>query len=212
MGRYWLSVFSDGWATYLSRLKGGTRQVIGFLIQTAIVLGLLYFIPWFGDIQDEARLVAATVGAVLVSGFLLFLGDLLSAPMRLQQRSEARILLLETALRLDADVDAMKAETLEICERGRKLNASELTEESVVVWKNDALKALRKYYDINFVYSLEHETSIAFKNVSNLPERFAILLRDFENIAFNWASRPERNRDTLKIATEQLEKLYGKPR
>jgi len=59
--------------------SGVTRKVISFLIQTAVVLALIYFIPWLGEITGESRLMAAKVAAVLMSGFFSFVWEVMKA-------------------------------------------------------------------------------------------------------------------------------------
>lgn len=55
--------------------------MILFVLQAAIIFGLLYFAPVFGSLQDTARQSAAGVIAVIGSSILLFLYDLVRAPV-----------------------------------------------------------------------------------------------------------------------------------
>jgi hypothetical protein len=63
--------------------------MIGFTVQTAVLLGVLYLFPVFGPIVDEAGIVGATVISILASAALLFVVDLWRAPVlidRLQRK------------------------------------------------------------------------------------------------------------------------------
>lgn len=133
--------------------------MISYLTQSAILFLVLFFVPWLGDVQGEARLAFAGGVALLTSGILFLLWDILNAPMRLQQAAESQVSLLTRQLELDADVEAMKDEMLTFCREGRRiLGEGEITHEGIDSWKERALVPLRQNFDTNFVYSFEEES------------------------------------------------------
>lgn len=78
--RYWRGAFANAARRWWRRFHGGVAAMIGFFVQTAVLFLLLYFQPWFGVVQDEARLAAAAGVAVIVSGALFYVWDLIVAP------------------------------------------------------------------------------------------------------------------------------------
>ncbi len=113
---YWL-VLRQGWASYFSRIKSGTRQVILFSIQTTILFLLLYFQPWVGDFNDEARLAAAGGAAFLVSALLNLIWELIKAPAILHKQYVSEISRLSGALGLVEDLSRIAGQGAGILER-----------------------------------------------------------------------------------------------
>ena len=116
MGTYWKSVFGEAWRAYKARLREGRRHLIAFIIQTVLLLAILFYVPWFGQLQDEARLVAATVGAVLTSSFLVLVFEFLKAPSTLHSRLSVDLVKMRNHLRFDQDVEGVKRQGYEIYE------------------------------------------------------------------------------------------------
>src|SRR6185312_10902353 len=56
------------------------RHIVGFIVQTTILFVVLYYLPWFGDVREQSRLVAAGIASILGSVALSFVWDLLRAP------------------------------------------------------------------------------------------------------------------------------------
>lgn len=63
------------------RLKDGKKKLIGFIIQTTIIFAAIYYIPVLGNLSDQAGTVGVTIISVLASSLLLFLWDIVRAPV-----------------------------------------------------------------------------------------------------------------------------------
>jgi len=73
-------VFRTAWRLFQHRSRDWGIQVMSFVFRTTIVFGILFFVPWFGDVRAESRLVAAAAASVVLSVSLSFFWDLLRAP------------------------------------------------------------------------------------------------------------------------------------
>ena len=80
---YYKRVGGNAVARYRARLSQGSERLMGFLVQTAILFGILYFQPWVGDLGDEAKLAGAGVISILASALLSFIVDLFASPKEL---------------------------------------------------------------------------------------------------------------------------------
>jgi hypothetical protein len=98
MFEYRKAVVRKAVARFTKRLSESRDKMIGFILQTSIILGILFFVPWFGSLHDEARLVAAFVASVVISTCLYFVWDLICAPAEIW--GEQREKLHELTLRL----------------------------------------------------------------------------------------------------------------
>ncbi len=191
MAKYWKWVLRVGWRSYRERTQGGRRKVIGFLIQSAVLFGILYFIPWLGVLKDEARLAAAASAAIVISGVLLLLVDIIRAPKKMNDMAGARLCELHRALRLDENTEAIKLEMLALCEEGRALVARKATRLEADTWKPLALEALKKHYDINFIYEFEHET-YNLRLPKDDDQRLEWMVSRLEETTLSWGSKAER--------------------
>jgi hypothetical protein len=135
MASYGTSVLRVGWRTYENRIGGGRRQVIAFIMQAAVLFAFLYFAPWFGDFVAESRLVAASVLAILGSGFLTLIWDIARVPKNMNDMAKKRVSDLRKLLLLNADADKLKARMLDLCKEGRALVARSAPRSDVDEWK-----------------------------------------------------------------------------
>ena len=83
----WRKAVSD-FKTWVAQ---GRRYVIGFILQTAGLFGILYFQPWVGNLPDESKLVGASVAAVFLSALLRFLWSLATAPEAIWREQRTQI-------------------------------------------------------------------------------------------------------------------------
>jgi hypothetical protein len=197
MGSYWRTLLAEGWWAYCARIKGGLRSMIVFLVQTTFLLALLYMAPWLGVLQDEAKLITATLGAVLISGLLTFVWELIRAPVSLHNRIMVRLEDACEALELRADAEAIRSEMFDLCRSGRLLLTSGAIEsEKIDAWKCTVLPVLRENYESNFLYEFENETS-HFGVPKNDFDRLQRLVQNLEQTAMSWGSRAERAQERL---------------
>lgn len=91
-------VWRTAWDRFKVRLFAGARQVVGFILQTTILFAILFYQPWFGDVQQESRMAAAGIAAVLLSSLLSFLWDLFRAPAVIFANLSSRVEDLERKL------------------------------------------------------------------------------------------------------------------
>lgn len=192
MGGYWKTVLSEAWLAYVARIRKGLWEMILFTIQTAVLLGVLYFAPWLGDVQGEARMIAAGVGAVLMSALFHLAWELIRAPASLHNRVMVRLEDACKALDLRRDAEAVKNEMLNHCRQGRALlQAGNISRDAVETWKTQALSSLHANYDITHAYEFEHETG-HWRDPESERERLKHLVGKLESIALSWGSRAER--------------------
>lgn len=133
--------------------------MIQFIIQTAGLLAILYFMPWLGELKNEARLVGASVGAVFFSAFLMLIWELFKAPYTMQAAALQNLRQLETVLHLNEDKDRVVKLGSEIYDRWyQAMPAATLdadySEASQI--EKEALAFVEKYYDIRDVLYYQH--------------------------------------------------------
>tara|TARA_R110002110_G_scaffold413432_1_gene640811 strand:+ start:1065 stop:1640 length:576 start_codon:yes stop_codon:yes gene_type:complete len=59
-----------------------------FIIQTVLIFGAIYFLPWLGEPTDQGRTVILLVISVLGSTALMYLWDLIWAPVQMDQENQ----------------------------------------------------------------------------------------------------------------------------
>ncbi len=62
-----------------------------FIIQTVLIFGAIYFLPWLGEPTDQGRTVILLVISVLGSTALMYLWDLIWVPVQLDKESQNKI-------------------------------------------------------------------------------------------------------------------------
>jgi hypothetical protein len=209
MAGYWTWVLRVRWRSYRERTQGGRRKVIGFLIQSAALFGILYFMPWFGVLKDEARLAAAGSAAIVISGVLLLIVDILRAPKKMNDMAGARIRELHRALRLDQNAEAIKQEMLTLCQEGHVLVARKAARSEADAWKGRALDALKRHYDINFIYEFEHET-YTLRPPKDDDERLEWMVSRLEQTTLSWGSKAERAQTDFAWRDKALPWIEGR--
>lgn len=88
--------------------------MIWYFMQSAALLIILYFIPWFGILQDEARLVVAGGAAIILSGISLFLFEILRAPSEIWEKDQETIkkLIIKVSPCIEVEFDNISGMTL----------------------------------------------------------------------------------------------------
>lgn len=84
---YLFGLFKFATRSWLARSKRGVGQLIGYLMQTAIIAITLINVPAFRSINttEEMLIASATFIGLIGSGFLMFFWDLLTAPGKMHQ-------------------------------------------------------------------------------------------------------------------------------
>lgn len=96
---YHKAVFRKALDLFKERSREWGRYVMGFVLRTVLLFGVLYAAPWLGDLRAESRLVAAIVASVVMSVFVSFVWDLVRAPTVMWNDLAARVDDLELLLR-----------------------------------------------------------------------------------------------------------------
>lgn len=208
---YWRHVARFGWQSYWSRIHGGWRNVIGFLINAVVVMAVVFYLPWFGDVKEESRLVGATVAAFLSTGMLWLIIDFIRAPRQMNELSRNRMRDFEYALRLQDDVTAVRKSMMELCKAGRVLLKKNASISEIEDWKVSALQALKEHYDDTHVYEFENETPFPYTPKTDAL-RATWLVEHFERTTLSWSSKAERMQELFypkKSVVPWLENANG---
>lgn len=128
----------------------------GFVAQTAILWGILFFQPWFGDLAGEAKLVAAGAAALIGSGILFFLWDLYRAPMEIFKTHRDFIKELSEAIIETQDKDAAIKGLSDRHAKGVAIlrENSANWREQLEAWEAEFNVYLQKYFDSALVHEL----------------------------------------------------------
>lgn len=158
---YWRKVWRNAVRRYLDRLKAGRGRLMGWVIQTTIVFGILYFQPWVGDLQDEAKLAAAGVAAVIVSALLSFVWDLFASPEELHKKVETELEQHVQALCYYADQARHAEAMIALYREGEAIYSGEDNyrkwRDGMIAWNERVRAALKEHYYPNVLF--KHDTA-----------------------------------------------------
>lgn len=154
------TVWRNAVRRYKSRLAAGRERLMGWIIQTAILFGILYFQPWVGDLQDEAKLAAAGVAAVLGSAFLSFIIDLLMSPKDLHERALWEAGIYREAMGFTASVAKHQEMMIAIYKEGEDIYQGETSyaawRDGLLQWHERVCDTLKRHYGPTVLFDYEH--------------------------------------------------------
>lgn len=163
---FWRFVWREAVADYLKYLRESRDHVIGFLVVTSIIFALLYWVPQFGDFDEQIGPTAAGVIAVIATAVLRFMVGLVRAVSTVYHRTAQQLADAENFLGEHEDIEAIRAELYNLYWEGRRLYEEE---GDYYVWKGptpqDWLKRTREFalhhYETSVVFMFETGTSEA---------------------------------------------------
>ena len=148
---YWRKVWGNAVRRYRLRLSQGSERIMGFLVQTAILFGVLYFQPWVGSLQDEAKLAGAGVLSVLGSAALSFLWDLVVSTKELHEKLEGELAQSVEAIGWYADQAEAQDQLIALYREGEAIYCGESSyaawRDGMFQWNERVLAALRIAYE-----------------------------------------------------------------
>lgn len=165
--RYYIRVFKYAYLLWVRRLREGKSKVIGFIIQTTLLFSVLYYLPSLGDLKIQIGTTGALVIAILASGILNFVFDLLHAPVLLDlfQRQD-----LKYAINTAKDILNSENRTKylgDLYNEGKALRhrvTKELVErDEYLIW----FSKCEKYIEDNYEYSELHKFRNSSENNDN---------------------------------------------
>lgn len=190
--RVYLSVVvKKAWSLFRGRIADKGHGVPAFMVQTALLFALLYFVPWFGDFRSESRLALAGAAAVLGSVLLSFLGDLLRAPAIMWREMTAHVEGLERSLTAKFSVPHLVGRKPERVAYGNTLRSPFTGSQQVVV---------REFHEVICV-PVTNETSATLKNCEAYLARFQEVDAEtpyWESMRLQWVPVAEE-RSTVDI-------------
>lgn len=147
MGKVWRNALHR----YGLRLTQGTARIMGFLIQTSVVFAILYFQPWVGNLENEAKLVGAGVIAVILSAILSFLWDLMVSPKEIYEKLEQDHAAAVHSMGWYADQAEAQDQLIALYKEGEDIYCGESSyaqwRDGMLEWNERVLLALRIAYE-----------------------------------------------------------------
>nr|DAH62800.1 MAG TPA: transmembrane protein [Caudoviricetes sp.] len=194
MGKYYSRIVRYAVDLWLMRLKDGKKKLIGFIIQTTIIFAAIYYIPVLGNLSDQAGTVGVTIISVLASSLLLFLWDIVRAPVLIDrfQREDLGLALYLMKYALDKDKHLRALGELYV--EGKNLRGStptpDISKDEYDEWVNRCEKYLDTNYEYPILHQFVHSTAIerrsTFGGVENIQPKYKNLiegkLRTLDNI------------------------------
>jgi hypothetical protein len=198
---YWRLILRDA----ANHWRGETfdhwgRRLIGYIVESAVLFLILLKLPFLGDMQGEERLAIAGALAAIGGGALLFLFDLVTAPKRLHQDMQKRLMSrhdiilnfweAERKLRI---LDALQTEGRAIY---RDLSDIERYEARFNAWDTKVVSVLKDKFSITALYEYQN----SYTGVSGMLGGYYTL----ENAAAGWE---EKSQSLLARFSARLEAL-----
>ena len=155
---YWRKVVAFGWGRFRSRASWD--KVVFYLAQSAALFLVLFFAPWFGEIQAEARLAAAGGVALLGSAFILLIWDILASPKAMHDALERTVAMHEETLGYHASQARHEEAIIALYREGEAIYQAESDYEKwrdgMLAWNERVRLVLRRYYDPKVLYEYDN--------------------------------------------------------
>lgn len=127
-----------------------------FLIQTVMIFSALYFLPWLGDPEEQGRSVILLVISVVSSTALLFIWDLVRAPVTLHRQSQEHLEALKKIVLENQRHELICDELATLHKRGKELyfEYSDFPEwkEKMELWSDEVSRFIAEHFMLNSKY------------------------------------------------------------
>lgn len=165
--RYYQRVLLFAVRLWMRRMRDGRQKLIGFILQTTVVFAVLYYMPIFGDLAENAGAVGSTVIAVLASGAFYFLYDLWRSPVLIDEYQREDIGYCVTAAKEIMASEEKLRFLGKLHAEGMVLADAKLPYKELLSGYQDWLARAEAYLEANFEYAKLHD----FKNAK--PRHFS---------------------------------------
>jgi hypothetical protein len=163
MLKYLSALWQNATQEWLGRIGDWRTQMIGYIVQSAVLFLVLFFMPILGNFDEESRLALAGALAVIASAPLLLVWDFIGAPYRIHKLQQQRIAEVENAVASFADANAVIARLSELYGEGRNSYDTERPraewERVMQDWEEKVLVVLREYFDAGAIHSFRRPGS-----------------------------------------------------